>query len=352
MHMTASLITSSVLIPSYRRGPLLESCLRALARQTLEPEEVIVAWQGEDTPTRDKAEELGRALSLAVRVVHVPEPGVVAAENAALDCATGQVILLIDDDAVAPPGWVERHLAHYKDPTVGAVGGPADNHDGQGNRHPIRAADPFGEITWYGRVIGNMHDQPPEWRNRPARDVTHLVGYNMSLRRAAFDRFETGLKRYWQMFEADACLQVRANGYRVRFDPGIVVEHGAGIYSAGAYVPDRTTDLETRVANASYNTGFVLSKHTRGPLRWVRWLYLLGVGTVWLPGPMLLPLSIRRFGHPARELFVARMTWASKHAGWCAGRRAQHARARKTKDSSPGNGALQEAPRPDHEVAR
>jgi GT2 family glycosyltransferase len=315
------LMRSSVLIPSYRRCSLLETCLRALARQTLAPDEVIVAWQGDDTPTRDKAEELGGILPLTVRLVHVPEPGVVAAENAALDCATGEIILLIDDDATAPPDWVGRHLAHYDDPTVGAVGGSANNNDGQGNRFPTRAVEPIGTITWYGRIIGNMYDHPDEWRSRPPRDVVHLVGYNMSLRRSAFDRFEQSLRRYWQLFEADACLQVRTRGYRVRFDPGIVVDHGAGAYSAGAYVADRQSNLEMRVANPSYNMGFVLSKHTSPPLRWIRWLYLLGVGTVWLPGPLLLPLSIRRYGHPVRELSVARMTWTNKRAGWRDGRR-------------------------------
>jgi GT2 family glycosyltransferase len=321
-------MTSSVLIPSYRRCALLEPCLRALARQTEAPGEIIVIWQGDDTPTRDKAEELGRALELPLRVVHEAQPGVVPAENAALEQATGEIILLIDDDAVAPPDWVARHLAHYDDSTVGAVGGPADNHDGQGNRFPTRAAEPVGMITWYGRIIGNMHDQPAEWRERPARDVVHLVGYNMSLRRAAFDRFEPALRRYWQLFETDVCLQVRARGYRVRFDPGIVVEHGAGIYSAAAYVPDRQGDLQTRVANSAYNIAFVLSKHTPAPLRWIRWLYLLGVGTTWIPGPLLLPLSIRRYGQPARELAVARMAWASKQAGWADGRRRRRAAER------------------------
>jgi GT2 family glycosyltransferase len=312
---------SSVLIPSYRRVPLLEPCLRALARQTVAPGEVIVVWQGDDEPTRDKADELARCLPLNLRVVHAPEAGIVAAENVALDRATGEIILLIDDDAIAPPDWVERHLAHYQDPTVGAVGGPADNHDGQGHRFPTRAVEPIGVITWYGRIIGNMYDHPPEWRRRPPRDVVHLVGYNMSVRRAAFDRFEASLRRYWQLFEADACLQARARGYRVRFDPAIVVEHEVGAYSALAYSPDRSGDLTTKVANAAYNLAFVLSKHTPAPLRWVRWLYLLGVGTTSVPGPLLLPLSIRRYGQPARELAVARMAWVHKQAGWREGRR-------------------------------
>lgn len=316
-------MTTSVLIPSFQRCALLERCLRALAGQTVPPDEVIVVWQGDDTATRDHAEALGRALALPLHLVHITEPGIVPAENAALDQATGEVILLIDDDAVAPIDWVARHLAHYADATVGAVGGPAVNRDAQGNRFPVRAVEPIGTITWFGRFIGNMYDQPDDWRARPARDVMHLVGYNMSLRRSAFDRFEPALKRYWQLFEADACLQVRARGYRVRFDPAIVVDHGAGVGSASAYAPDRTGDLAVRVANAAYNLGFVLGKHSPAALRWVRWLYLMGVGTTWMPGPLLLPLSMVRYGHPLRELAVARMAWANKRVGWRAGRRAR-----------------------------
>ena len=316
-------MTSSVLIPSFRRCALLERCLRALAAQTVPPGEVIVVWQGDDEATRDCALALGRELALPLHLVHIADPGIVPAENAALAQATGEVILLIDDDAVAPADWVARHLAHYADASVGAVGGPAVNRDVQGNPFPVRAVEPIGTITWFGRFIGNMYDQPDDWRQRPARDVMHLVGYNMSLRRAAFDRFEPALKRYWQLFEADACLQVRARGYRVRFDPAIVVDHGGGEASASAYAPDRAGDLAVRVANAAYNLGFVLGKHSPPGLRPVRWGYLMGVGTTWMPGPLLLPLSIVRYGHPGRELAVARMVWANKQAGWRDGRRAR-----------------------------
>jgi GT2 family glycosyltransferase len=320
------MMTTSVLVPSFRRPPSLEACLRALARQTVAPGEVIVVWQGDDAPTRDLADQLAKELPLAIRVVHLPEPGIVPAENAALDRAAGQLILLIDDDAVAPPDWLERHLAHYADSTVGAVGGPAVNYHPNGVQHPEHAVEPFGRITWYGRLIGNMHNHPPAWRARPPRDVDHLVGYNMSLRREAFDRFETGLRRYWQLFEADACLQVRRLGYRVVFDSSIVVDHYQTVRES-AYEPGRSGDLDVKVGNASYNLAFVLSKHTPGPLRWARLLYLLGVGTTQAPGPLIVPLTIRRHGRPGLELAVARLAWRQKRAGWRDGRRAKPGRA-------------------------
>jgi hypothetical protein len=238
--------------------------------------------------------------------------------------------LLIDDDAVAPADWIERHLAHYDDPTVGAVGGTYRNFDHLGRPYPARAVEPFGTITWFGRIIGALHDHPEGWRTRPARDVDHLMGSNFSLRRAAFERFEARLRPYWQRFEVEACLQVRARGYRVRFDPALVIEHRPS-YAVSAYTPGREGDLTLKVGNVAYNTAFVLSKHTTGPLRWVRWLYLAGVGTRTAPGPLLLPLTIRRHGRPRRELAVAWMSWTSTRAGWRDGRRCRGADPRRSR---------------------
>lgn len=313
--------TSSVLIASYRRPVVLERCLRALARLDDRPTEVLVAWQADDTPTRDLTERLAAELPINLIAVHSAEAGVVAAENAALDRSTGEIVLLIDDDAVAPPDWLARHLAHYDDPSVGAVGGPGDNHVGE-RRLPIRAIEPVGRITWIGRFFGNMYDQPISWRSRPPREVDHLVGYNFSLRRAAFDRFEDGLRRYWQNFEAEACLQVKARGYRVLFDFGNVVDHRMEP-RATAYSPGRDGDLVVKVGNSAYNKAFVLSKHTTGRLqRGVRWLHMMFVGSTGTPGPALWPLTVLRHGHPLRELGVVGLAWSSRRSGWRDGRRA------------------------------
>jgi GT2 family glycosyltransferase len=318
-------LSTSVLIPSYRRPAALERCLRSLAAQRERPDEVLVVWQGDDEPTRAAAEHLRPALPFPLRVLHCPEAGVVPAENRALEAATGQLILLLDDDAVAPPDWVARHRAHYDDPTVGAVGGPADNFHPDGTPFPRRTAEPLGRITWFGRVVGNLYDHAPEWRDRPPREVDHLVGYNLSLRRAAFDRFEARLRRYWQLFEMDACLQVKARGYRVILDFANVVEHHP---TNRAYVPGREGDLATKVYNAAYNQALVLAKHSPRSLRPPRLLYLLCVGSVSLPGLAAFPLAVRRFGRPLRELRVLARTWQATLAGWSAGARARRAAAR------------------------
>jgi len=224
------------------------------------------------------------------------------------------------NSAVAPPDWLDRHLAHYADPTVGAVGGPASSFYQDGTPFPTRAVEPTGRMTWFGKAHGNMYDHVPEWRDRPPQDVDHLVGYNMSLRRTAFDRFEAGLRPYWQFFEGEACFQVKARGFRVVFDFANVVEHRP---TNTAYMPSRDGDLQVKVYNGAFNRAFVLAKHSPAALRPWRLLYVLGVGTVNTPGLLAFCVALRRYGHPRRELRILGRTLGHHIAGWRAGARAR-----------------------------
>lgn len=230
---------------------------------------------------------------------------------------------MIDDDAVAPADWIARHLVHYSEPGVGVVGGPADNFTPDGSEYPDRDREPVGIVRWYGRIIGNMHDHPREWRERPAQPVDHVVGNNMSLRRSAIGTFESRLKSYWQLFELDACLQAKARGFDVRFDFGNVVGHypSTHVFAAG-----RSGDLAAKVDNFAHNQAFVLSKHSPLHLRAVRLGYLLLVGNSSTPGLAGWIVTATRSGHPIRELGVLRRSWRNHLAGWRAGAAARRDR--------------------------
>jgi GT2 family glycosyltransferase len=322
---------SSVLIPSYNRPSQLINCLAALARQSRAPDEVFVVWQGDDAPTRDAAESYRCKLS-ALRVLHSPERGVVPAENVALAASTGDIVFLIDDDAIAPPDWVARYMAHYADATVGAVGGSCVNCFIDGSRLPERAVEPIGIIRWYGRVLGNMHDHVPRWRNRPPLEVEHLVGMNMTLRRSAFDRFEPALRCYWQMFEMDACCEVRRRGYRVLFDFGNVIQHYP---TNSAFVSGRDGDLKVKVYNPAYNGAFIMAKFSPTYLCPIRFLYQMTVGSVNAPGLLSCLVAARRYGRLRREIAILRRTFAAVCAGWRDGLRARRVTARANRHTDP-----------------
>lgn len=315
------MLSSGVLIPSFRRPDALMRCLASLSRQTRPPGHVAVIWQADDFATRDAAENARVDLPFELRVIHSAARGVVPAENAGLEASNAQIILLIDDDATAPRDWIARHMAFYDDPTVGAVGGPAVNHNPDGTPFPIRAREPIGRLSWFGRTYGNMYDLPASWSTRAPTAVDHLVGYNMSIRRTAIDRFADSLREYWQMFELEACLQVKARGFRVMFDFGNVIEH----YPTNtAYAGGRDGDLQIKVFNPAYNSAWILARHSPSAAqRWARLAFLLGVGTVGTPGLLGSVRAIRRFGYPAREMRILRETLGWKLRGWREGSRAR-----------------------------
>jgi GT2 family glycosyltransferase len=308
-----SSLTASVLIPSWKRPERLECCLRSLAAQTLLPDQVIVVWQADDTATRDRLEKLRGILPFKLDVLHNPERGVVAAENFALAHAIGTAIALIDDDAEAPPHWLSRHLARLANPAIGAVGGPAVNHWQDGTPLPVHRSATIGRFSLTGQPIGNMYDHPAEWAAREPIIVDHLVGYNLVIRRAAFDQFETELRPYWQFFELDACLQVQARGYLVLFDFSNIVLHYP---SNTAYSAGRDGDLSIKVYNGAYNLAFIQAKHTPWPLMPIRLSWQLLIGRVNMPGPMAAAIAIRRFGRPFREIRILARTWRAVAAGW------------------------------------
>ncbi|MBD1846523.1 glycosyltransferase family 2 protein [Cyanobacteria bacterium FACHB-63] len=317
-------LSSSVLIPSFRRPDYLRRCLLSLATQTQLPDEVIVVWQADDTPTRDVVQLLLPSSPYVLRLLHCAEAGIVNAENAALDAATSDIILLCDDDVIVPETWLARHLSFYADPSVGAVGGSANNHHSDAAPFPKRSVKPIGRLTWYGKSHGNMYDHIEAWTNLEPIECDHLVGYNMSLRRCAFDRFESALRPYWQKFELDACLQVKARGYRVLFDFANVVDH----YPTNTvYTSGRGGNLQVKIVNGCYNECFILAKFSPANLRFWRLVYLFLFGSVNSPGLLASLRAIQLYGKPYRELKILHTVWTERIAGWKDGLQARELRS-------------------------
>ncbi len=313
-------ITSTVVIASFRRPQPLSACLKALIIQTLPPDEIVVVWQGDDYETRDVCRELNGCSAIPIRAVHSPQVGIVPAENEGLKQSTGDIVLLIDDDAIPEPEWVARHLFHYKDASIGAVGASYTNFHTNGDSFPERRPKVIGKITWHGRLIGYMFDHPNDWRGRHAIAVEHLAAGNMSLRRSAFATFNEELKPYWQLFEADVCLQVARNGYEVRFDFSNPVKHYP---TTDIFDGRHSGNIEVKVINLAYNHALILALYSAPHLYIPRLLYLLLVGSRNTPGLVGFCFAVSRHGNIQRELRIMAQTMAAHVKGWLAGTRSR-----------------------------
>src|SRR5437588_4565496 len=140
---------TSVLIPSYRRPVMLRRCLARLNQQSVLPDDVIVVWQEDDLETRDAARNFCGRVQYSLIVLHSAARGIVPAENVALDNASGEILLLLDDDTSPHSQWIARHLAHYAAPGIGAVGAPVRNHNPDGSLYPIRRPAQLGRFRFY-----------------------------------------------------------------------------------------------------------------------------------------------------------------------------------------------------------
>jgi glycosyltransferase involved in cell wall biosynthesis len=199
---------ASIVIPTRGRPDYLEVTLASIVTQaTAAGAEVIVINDGGSPDS----ELVGRRHG--VRVLALPPPGGAnAARNAGIEAAASDLIVLVDDDVTAPPGWLEAMLA-------GVAGAP--DHDLFGG--PIHARMEGGGPRSCGREsppITTLDLGPVD------RDADLVWSANMAIRRRALERvgpFDESIRVRGD--EEDWERRYIAAGGRVRYLAGAGLEH-------------------------------------------------------------------------------------------------------------------------------
>lgn len=121
--MPATRPTVTVIIPVYDGGEAFHTVLSAVLRASPSPDEVIVVSDGATDASADIAARLG------ARVIDRPvRGGPSQARNQGARAATGEILLFLDSDVLAPPGIVGRVRALFgSDPALGALFGSYDD---------------------------------------------------------------------------------------------------------------------------------------------------------------------------------------------------------------------------------
>jgi glycosyltransferase involved in cell wall biosynthesis len=144
-------IRISVVIPVYNDADFLITCLRALAQQRRQADEIIVV----DNASTDATATIAHAAG--VRLVTEPLRGIWPAASAGYDAATGDVIARLDSDSVPPVDWLERIETRFTSrPDTAVYTGPGDFY----NCGPVTAW--FGDriyiggyFVWMGLWLGH-----------------------------------------------------------------------------------------------------------------------------------------------------------------------------------------------------
>ncbi len=271
-----SVLTITVVVPTWQRPDYFVRCLESLCSQTRPPDQVLAVMRRDDAPTHAAFQSF-LAADASRRgnffAVEVDTPGFLPPVLAGIANATSDIVAFLDDDAEALPDWLKRIESHYADPRVGGVGGRYVNiYDGREVFYP--SVKVVGKFYWFGRTTGHMYRElVPEI----PRDVDYFMGGNMSYRRSILSRvsLDLGLNENVAFnYELDLGLQVKELGYVLRYDPAAKIRH----YSA----PRPTVGMRGRTPESvywySHNLLYITLKHVRGPRRWLAVAYSFLVG--------------------------------------------------------------------------
>jgi peptidoglycan/xylan/chitin deacetylase (PgdA/CDA1 family)/glycosyltransferase involved in cell wall biosynthesis/predicted TPR repeat methyltransferase len=105
----------SVVVPTIGRRESLRRLLDSLASQTASPEdfEVVVVDDGSSDGSAEVLAHFADAAAIHLKVLRQDGSGAAAARNRGVRNAGGRIVLFLDDDLVAAPDLIERHLAFH-----------------------------------------------------------------------------------------------------------------------------------------------------------------------------------------------------------------------------------------------
>lgn len=266
-------VKTSVIVVDWRRPDLTARCLTALGAQEGVEDVEVVLVENEATPA-----EVDRWRRAWPGVVVVGEPenvGFAAGVVRGAAAATGEVLVLVNNDAVPEPAFLARGLAALAEggedvaavaATVVLEGGfrAAGAHDPADDvlvglegerwvRHPGGVALLNGTGVEVTRD-GNGHDRDwlrpvPPGRPEHARDPFAFSGGAVFLRRAAVDEvggFDPSLFMYYE--DVDLAWRLRLAGRRVVHAPEAVVVHRHAGSSGSGSVFVRYQSTRNRLA--------------------------------------------------------------------------------------------------------
>lgn len=219
---TSDAPVASLVIPVYGQFAHTLACLRALAAHPPATAfEAIVVDDGSADETPDALPQVA-----GVRYHRrAANGGFIAACNDGALLARGDVLVFLNNDTIAQPGWLEALLATFdEEPGAGLVGAQLLYPDGRLQEAGGVVFDDGG--AWnYGRF-----ESPDDPRFAYLRDCDYASGAAIAIPRALFAAVGGFDTRYAPAYyeDTDLAFAVRAAGRRVVYQPASRVIHAEG----------------------------------------------------------------------------------------------------------------------------
>lgn len=152
------------------------------------------------------------------RIIPSGKTGPAEKRDMALEYAQGEIIAFIDDDAYPRSDWLKNAIAHFDDPSVGAVGGPAVTAENDGI---LRQAS--GKVYESVLCSGGY-----TYRYVPGKlmDAEDLPSVNLIVRKDVFAQVGGYDSNFYPGEDTKLCLDIiKVAEKRIIYDPDVLVYH-------------------------------------------------------------------------------------------------------------------------------
>ena len=221
-------------IVSHNSGAAINACLLAVLADP-SWNALVVDNASSDSTTRYAAQISGRVRLVRNQV----NRGFAAAANQGHSLAAGPITVLLNPDALACPGALQKLAAAFDDPAVGAVGGALLDEQGRTQRgFQFRRFPTLGAMLcevllvnriWRGNPWNRQYrcldldDSQPQFVEQPA-------GACLAVRREAWESvggFDEGFYPVW-FEDVDFCRRLANRGWKIAYRPDARFSHVGG----------------------------------------------------------------------------------------------------------------------------
>jgi GT2 family glycosyltransferase/2-polyprenyl-3-methyl-5-hydroxy-6-metoxy-1,4-benzoquinol methylase/tetratricopeptide (TPR) repeat protein len=209
--------TTSIIVVTHNGLNDTRECLASLMQLTDQPYELICVDNGSTDGTPDYLETFAHAKVIR----NIENRGFPAAVNQGLSVATGQQILLLNNDTVLTTGWLDRLLAAlYSEDKIGLVG-PISNCS------PVQQR--IHDVPYEADLIGMDGFAWDTGREQTGirKEVLTLSGFCLLLRREVYEQIGKLDERFGigTLEDDDYCLRALEQGWKLVVANDVFIHH-------------------------------------------------------------------------------------------------------------------------------
>ncbi len=215
---------TSIIIVTHNQVEFTKQCVESILLRTDQPIELIFV----DNASTDGTDRYLHSIDDAKVVCNETNRGFPAAVNQGIELATGNAVLLLNNDTIVTTGWLERMLnVLYSSDQIGVVGPVSNQVSG-----PQQIAVNYRHIN---ELDGFAWDWGQVNRGK-VLETERLVGFCLLIKKAVVDQIGGLDERFGigNFEDDDFCRRARAAGYRTMIAIDSFVHHFGSVSFQGA----------------------------------------------------------------------------------------------------------------------